>query len=86
MNESLQTVAARKPARRGGGGCSSRMLRRGVRETAAATIGVSENTNPNRLGEEQGGAASQDKDLSVVAAERPQGTASTGRSLFTRLQ
>ena len=29
-------------------------------------------------------AASQDKDFSVVAAERPQGTASTERSLFAR--
>ncbi len=29
-------------------------------------------------------AASQDKNFSVVAAERPQGTASTERSLFAR--
>ncbi len=55
MNESLKTVAARKPVRRGGGGCRSRTLRRSVRETAAAAIGVSENTYPKRPGEEQGG-------------------------------
>jgi hypothetical protein len=86
MNESLQTMAARKPVRRGGGGCRSCMLRRSVRETAAAAICVSENTNPKRSGEEQGGAASQDKVLSVVTAERPQGTASTERILFARRQ
>ncbi len=86
MNESLQTVAARNPVRRGGGGCRSRMLRRSVREIAAAAIGVSGNTNPKRAGEEQGGASPQDKDFSIVAAEMPQGTASTEKSLFARWQ
>ncbi len=86
MNESLQTVAARKPVRRGDGGCRSRTLQRSVRDTAAAAIGAAENSNPKRSGEEQGGAASQDKDFSIVAAERPQGTASTEGSLFTRRQ
>ncbi len=38
MHESLQTVAALKPVRRGGGGCRSRMLRRSVRESATAAI------------------------------------------------
>ncbi len=38
-----------------GGGCISRTLRRSVRETADAAIGVYVNTNPTRLGEEQGG-------------------------------
>ena len=84
MNESLQTVAARKPVRRGGDGGRSRMLRRSVRETAAAAIGVAENTNHKRSGEEQGGAASQEKDFFIVAEERPQGIASTERSLFAR--
>ena len=46
MNESLQTVAARKPVRRGDGGRRSRALRRSVRESAAAAIGVQENTKP----------------------------------------
>ena len=86
MNESLQTVAGRKPFRRAGGGCRSRMLRRSVRETAAAAIGVSKNTDPKRSSEEQGGAASQDEDLSIVAAKRPQGCALTERSLFERRQ
>ena len=44
MNESLQTVAAMKPVRRGGGGRRSRTLRRSVRESVAAAIGVQENT------------------------------------------
>ena len=46
MNESLRTVAAMKPVRRGGGGRRSRTLRRSVRESAAAAIGVQENTKP----------------------------------------
>jgi len=46
MGESLQTVAAMKPVRRGGGGCKSRMLRRSVRQSAAAAIGAQENTKP----------------------------------------
>ena len=52
MNESRQTVAATKPVRRGGGGCGSRMLRRSVREYAAAAIGVQETPNPTSPGKE----------------------------------
>ena len=59
---------------------------RSVHETAATAINISENTNPKRSGEEPGGVVLQEKDLSVVAAERPQGTASTERSLVARRQ
>jgi len=52
MNESRQTVAARKPVRRGGGGRRSRMLRRSVRDSAAAATGVQDNTKPTRPGKE----------------------------------
>ena len=60
------------------------MLRRSVRETAAAAIGVSENTNPTRPSGEQGGAAPQGKDNHVVAAARPQGTVPARWSLPER--
>ena len=46
MNESLQTVAAMKPVRRGGGGLGSRTLRKSVREVVAAAIGDLENHQP----------------------------------------
>ena len=46
MNESLQTVAAMKPVRRGGGGLGSRTLRKSVREVVAAAIGVLEKHQP----------------------------------------
>ncbi len=71
---------------RGGGDGRPRPLWRSVRETIAAAIEFSGNTDPKRSGEEQGGVASQEKDLSIVAAVRPQETASTERSLFARRQ
>jgi hypothetical protein len=46
MNESLQTVAAMKPVRRGGGGLGSRTLLKSVREVVAAAIGVLEKHQP----------------------------------------
>ena len=46
MNESLQTVAAMKPVRRGGGGPGSRTLRKSGRGAVAAAIGVLEKHHP----------------------------------------
>ena len=56
----------------------------GVRENAAAVIGVQEDTTFTRLGERGAGrhAASQEKDHIAVVAARPQGTASALWSLF----
>jgi len=68
MKESLHTVAAMKPVRRGGGGCRPSMLRRSVRESAAAAIGAQENTKPytSKRGARRP-AASQERDSDVVA-------------------
>ncbi len=85
MNESLPDRGPQgSTVQKGGGDDRPRLMWRSVRGTAAAAIGVSGNTDPKRSGEEQGGTASQDKGFSVVAAVRPQGTASTERSLFAR--
>ncbi len=84
----LCRTGGRKEARfkKGGGDDRPRPLWRSVRGTATAAIGISGNTDPKRSSEKQGGAASQDKGFSVVTAVRPQGTASTERSLFARRQ
>ena len=87
MNESLPDRGPQGGAvQRDGGDGRPRPLWRSVRETAAAAIEVSGNTDPKRSGQEQGGAASQEKNFSIIAAVRPQGTASTERSLFARRQ
>ncbi len=87
MKESLPDRGPQgSAARKGGGDDRPRPMWRSVQEIAAAAIGVSGNTDPKRSGEEQGGAASQDKGFSVMAAVRPHGTASTERTLFARRQ
>ena len=87
MNESLPNRGPQgSAAQRGGGDGRSRPLRRSVRESAAAATCDRETPTTNVEARSREVAASLDKDLSVVAAERSQGTASSERSLFTRLQ
>jgi hypothetical protein len=70
MNESRQTVAARKPVRRGGGDCGSRMLRRSVRGSAAAAIGVQRKHQTLQVqARSREVAAVQEKDNREVAAD-----------------
>ena len=74
----------KEAGRRGGEGCGS--VRYGERTVVCSSRHRCLRTTPNptRPSEEQGGVASQELDLSVVAVVRPQGTASTLRELFRR--
>ena len=53
-----------------GGGSRSRTLRKSVRETAAAAIGVYKDNNPTRPGEEQGGRLPRKKGTAVLWPRR----------------